>query len=141
MSPPGELDRYLFAEGRHRRLWELLGPRAEPDGSHTFGVWAPHAQSIGVVGDWNYWSDGVDEFERIPGTDLWWASVIEARAGQCYKFALTTASGRRELRADPMARADASKSPKPRAQSPLEAIHRHTEATRRSMAIRSSGSP
>ncbi len=104
MSPPGELDRYLFAEGRHRRLWELLGPRAEPDGSHTFGVWAPHAQAIGVVGDWNYWSDGVDEFDRVAGTDLWWASVVEARAGQCYKFALTTATGRRELRADPMAR-------------------------------------
>jgi len=104
-SEPGELDRYLFGEGRHRRLWDVLGPQRLADGSHGFGVWAPNASSVGVVGDWNYWSDGVDELDPVGDSGLWWGTVTHAREGQAYKLALTTSHGRRELRADPMARA------------------------------------
>lgn len=105
MSEPGELDIYLFGEGRHRRLWDVLGPQRLVDGSHGFSVWAPQASAVGVVGDWNYWSDGVDELDRIGESGLWWGEVDNAREGQAYKLAITTSQGSRELRADPMARA------------------------------------
>ncbi len=54
----GELDLHLFGEGRHRRLWEVLGahPRVH-DGlaGVSFAVWAPNARAVRVVGDWNFW--------------------------------------------------------------------------------------
>ena len=54
-APPGDLDRHLFAEGLHRRLWELLGAHPLPGGGATFAVWAPDATSVSVVGDWTGW--------------------------------------------------------------------------------------
>ena len=56
----GELDLHLFGEGTHRRLWELLGPqpvgrRREGTQATRFAVWAPNAQAVAVVGDWNDW--------------------------------------------------------------------------------------
>ena len=47
-SPPGDLDLYLLGEGRHRRLWEVLGGRLLPDGGARFAVWAPNARSVPV---------------------------------------------------------------------------------------------
>lgn len=52
----GELDLYLFGEGRHHRLWEVLGARTMVhQGVHgtAFSVWAPNARSVRVVGDFN----------------------------------------------------------------------------------------
>ncbi len=58
---PGEIDIYLFNEGRHRRLWQLLGASqvgADPASGVRFTVWAPNAREVYVVGDWNHWGDG-----------------------------------------------------------------------------------
>lgn len=49
---PGEIDLHLFNEGRHRRLWEMLGAHLLPGGGATFAVWAPNARRIRVLGDW-----------------------------------------------------------------------------------------
>ncbi len=64
----GELDLHLFAEGTHRRLWELLGPQSvgrTPDGvwATRFSVWAPNARAVAVVGDWNDWTP--EPLERV----------------------------------------------------------------------------
>lgn len=60
----GELDLYLFGEGRHYRLYEKMGAHPytyrKKAGMH-FAVWAPHAQSVSVVGDFNGWNP-----EKIP---------------------------------------------------------------------------
>ncbi len=60
----GEVDLHLFAEGRHERLWEILGahPRSftTADGvvdGVSFAVWAPNAKGVSVVGDFNHWGD------------------------------------------------------------------------------------
>ena len=65
----GDLDLHLFNEGRHRRLWEVLGahPRTHEGTSGTaFAVWAPNAKAVRVVGDWNSWDGRVqpDEVAR-----------------------------------------------------------------------------
>lgn len=56
-----ELDRYLFGQGTHYKIFEKLGaipaPMAESPGMY-FAVWAPHAKSVGVVGDFNGMGSG-----------------------------------------------------------------------------------
>ncbi len=105
-APPGDLDRYLFAEGRHRRLWELLGARPLPEGGATFAVWAPDASSVSVVGDWTGWLDDqrATALEPQGSTGIWWCHDPRARSGQRYKFRVSGADGIVRLRADPVAR-------------------------------------
>jgi 1,4-alpha-glucan branching enzyme len=62
MSEPalGELDLHLIGEGRHERLWQVLGahPRSAGDGSAagtSFAVWAPNARQVRLLGDFNGW--------------------------------------------------------------------------------------
>ena len=56
-----ELDLYLFAEGTHTRLFDKLGAHLV-DGATHFAVWAPNAESVAVIGDWNGWNDQADLF-------------------------------------------------------------------------------
>ncbi len=106
-SPPGDVDVHLFNEGRHLRLWELLGGHLLPGGGATFAVWAPNARRVRVVGDWEYWStDGADALDLEPqaASGIWWGLEPRAGVGHAYKFEVTGADGRTVLRADPMAR-------------------------------------
>jgi 1,4-alpha-glucan branching enzyme len=104
---PGELDVHLFNEGRHRRLWQLLGSHlvdaARPEAGARFTVWAPNAQMVYVVGDWNQWGDGAP-MAPLGGSGIWVAVVPAARAGHSYKYAVVSSDGHTMLKADPMAR-------------------------------------
>jgi 1,4-alpha-glucan branching enzyme len=101
----GELDLHLFNEGTHRRLWEVLGARVLPDGAGVrFSVWAPDAQGVSVVGDFNNWEVGADELSPQASSGVWAGDIAAGRAGDCYKLAVRERSGRVTLRADPMAR-------------------------------------
>jgi 1,4-alpha-glucan branching enzyme len=106
----GELDVYLFNEGRHRRLWELLGAHVLPgdgaggSGGVRFAVWAPNAVAVWVVGDWNGWGDGV-LLEPVGSSGIRVGVVAGAGVGDGYKFAVVDGAGRTVLKADPMARA------------------------------------
>ena len=54
----GDLDLHLFNEGTHSRLYDVLG--AHPTaGATRFAVWAPSAEAVGVIGDFNHWTDPV----------------------------------------------------------------------------------
>ncbi|MGK2949051.1 MAG: 1,4-alpha-glucan branching protein GlgB, partial [Acidimicrobiales bacterium] len=102
MPHPTDQDLWLFAEGRHERLWEVLGARPEGDGTR-FSVWAPHAQAVSVATDGNGWQAGVDPLSRIDGSGVWTGLVVGARVGTPYKLAVTGADGVTTMRADPMA--------------------------------------
>ena len=114
MSTPllGDVDRHLISEGRHRRLWEALGGHlldrdGEPAGA-SFAVWAPNARSVRVVGDWNHWSDDPAHsvlLEPQGSTGVHAGVDPRAREGQAYKYLVEEPSGRRTLRADPVATA------------------------------------
>jgi 1,4-alpha-glucan branching enzyme len=55
----GEVDLYLWGEGRHEQIWHVLGAHHRPHEDvvgTSFSVWAPHAQAVRVVGDFNSWS-------------------------------------------------------------------------------------
>ncbi|HTW06014.1 MAG TPA: alpha-amylase family glycosyl hydrolase, partial [Acidimicrobiales bacterium] len=102
----GELDLYLFNEGRHRRLWEILGahPR-EHEGivGTAFAVWAPNAKAVRVVGDWNFWDGRVHPMRGMGSSGVWELFIPGVGAGARYKYEIVTADERLTLKADPMA--------------------------------------
>ena len=104
--PPalGELDLHLIAEGRHERLWEVLGARVR-DGGTVFAVWAPNARGVRVFGDFTGWGahDGWP-MRSLGGSGVWELFVPEAAAGHRYKFRVLGPDGAWREKADPMAR-------------------------------------
>ncbi len=102
----GDLDLHLFGEGRHRRLWDVLGahPR-EHDGMPgvSFAVWAPNAKAVRVVGDWNFWDGRVHQMRSLGSSGVWELFIPGVRAGARYKYELIAADGRLILKTDPMA--------------------------------------
>lgn len=102
----GELDRYLYGEGRHYRIYEKLG--AHPltyDGKQGFyfAVWAPHAASVSVVGDFNGWNPDATPMREVETCGIYEAFVPGLAEGQLYKYAITTADGKILFKADPYA--------------------------------------
>jgi len=104
----GELDLYLFGEGRHEALWRVLG--AHPmvhqsvDGV-SFSVWAPNAHAVRVVGEWNGWDGRVHPMRQIGNSGVWELFVPAARHGHLYKFEVIDVNDRLVLKADPFASA------------------------------------
>ncbi len=102
----GEMDLYLFGEGRHHRLWEVLGAHCRVhDGLEgvAFAVWAPNARAVRVVGDWNLWDGRVHPMRTLGSSGVWELFIPGVTAGQRYKFELVTADERLILKTDPMA--------------------------------------
>ncbi|MGA1812383.1 1,4-alpha-glucan branching protein GlgB [Frondihabitans sp. 4ASC-45] len=102
----GELDLYLFGEGRHEELWRVFGSHVrEQQGTlgTSFAVWAPHAQAVRVMGDFNGWYGVAHAMRRLDGNGIWELFVPGLTEGT-YKYEILTADGRWVERADPMAR-------------------------------------
>jgi len=103
----GEIDLYLWGEGRHEQLWHVLGSHFRPHEGVTgtsFSVWAPHAKAARVVGDFNGWFGERHAMRRLDDNGVWEIFVPEASPGNVYKFELLTQHGEWVTRADPMAR-------------------------------------
>ena len=98
----GELDLHLAGEGRHERIYEQLGAHLV-DGGVSFAVWAPNAQKVAVVGDWNRWDGDVDLLEPTGSSGIWHAVVPGAGEGAKYKFEIVGRDGQLRLKADPFA--------------------------------------
>jgi 1,4-alpha-glucan branching enzyme len=102
----GEMDLHLFGEGRHRRLWEMLGahPRVH-DGlaGVAFAVWAPNARAVRVVGDWNFWDGRLHPMRSLGSSGVWELFIPGVAAGARYKYELVTATGELILKTDPLA--------------------------------------
>lgn len=102
----GELDRYLFGEGRHYQLYHKLG--AHPytyrgqDG-YYFAVWAPHAAAVSLVGDFNAWNPDATPMKPVADSGIYELFVPGLGVGQLYKFAITTHPGTILFKADPYA--------------------------------------
>ncbi len=76
---------------------------AVAEGAVTFGLWAPHAKSVAVTGDFNNWNKKGIALEP-DGSGNWFASVAEAGPGSEYQFIILGADGERRQRIDPRAR-------------------------------------
>ncbi len=106
----GEIDLHLFAEGRHERLWEILGahPRRfdTPDGvveGVSFAVWAPNAKGVSLIGEFNHWDGNEAQLRVLGSTGVWELFWPGFEIGELYKFRVHGADGSVADRADPMA--------------------------------------
>ena len=62
----GELDHYLFGQGNHYEIYKKLGAHRVKNGKKEgiyFAVWAPHAEGVSVVGDFNNWDESANVME------------------------------------------------------------------------------
>jgi 1,4-alpha-glucan branching enzyme len=106
----GELDLHLIGEGRHERLWEVLGahprtydtPGGPVDGT-SFAVWAPTAQGVRVCGDFDGWDGRGTPLRSLGGTGVWEVFLPEVPVGSRYKFRLLGKDGAWHEKADPLA--------------------------------------
>ncbi len=103
----GETDLYLWGEGRHEQIWQVLGAHFRPHEDvrgTSFSVWAPHAQAVRVVGDFNSWDGTQHAMRRLDDNGVWEIFIPALDPGTTYKFELLTPAGDWVERADPMAR-------------------------------------
>jgi 1,4-alpha-glucan branching enzyme len=103
----GDLDIYLFKQGRHTRLYEHFGAHPESLGQGNpgtrFVVWAPNASFVSVVGDFNQWDRAQAPMSlRADSSGVWECFVPGAGHGQRYKYFVSWPGGEGE-RADPFA--------------------------------------
>lgn len=108
-STLGELDLYLIGEGRHEKLWEVLGAHIKRDKSGEllgtdFAVWAPNAQAVSLICDANFWDRGSNKMLRVGRSGIWETFIPDLGAGLKYKFAIQQGDGRWVDHADPLAR-------------------------------------
>ncbi len=108
----GELDLHLIGEGRHEELWLALGSHIHSikdsiGTSHgvKFAVWAPNAQAVRVVGEFNHWN-GVGHAMRVMGgTGVWELFIPGVGVGTKYKYEILTQDGNWITKIDPLAQA------------------------------------
>ena len=102
----GEMDEYLLGEGTHRHLWQALGAHVirheGSDGVH-FAVWAPNAERVSVVGDFNVWDGRRHAMRRRGATGVWEIFVPGLGEGTAYKYEIKGPGGAvMPLKADPV---------------------------------------
>ena len=106
----GEIDLHLIGEGRHERLWEVLGAHvreydtpAGPVSGTSFAVWAPTAQGVRVTGDFDGWSGWAHPMRVLGSSGVWELFVPGIAPGTRYKFRILGQDGRWRDKADPLA--------------------------------------
>jgi 1,4-alpha-glucan branching enzyme len=102
----GEMDEYLLGEGTHKRLWQVLGAHVIAhegvEGTH-FAVWAPNAERVSVVGDFNIWDGRRHPMRRRGATGVWETFIPGLGDGATYKYEIRGHGGYLgPLKADPV---------------------------------------
>ena len=101
-----ELDQYLFGQGTHYDVYRKLGAHPLKDGKKEgvyFAVWAPNAQAVSVIGEFNDWDEQADPMTKAGPIGVFETFVPEAKIGQLYKFFIVGMNGEHIYKADPYA--------------------------------------
>ena len=99
-----ELDQYLFGQGTHYDIYKKLGAHPTTQGRKKgvyFAVWAPNAQSVSVVGDFNNWDTEADPMVKAGPIGVFEVFVPGAKIGDLYKFFIVGMHGEELYKADP----------------------------------------
>src|SRR5689334_4149736 len=102
----GEMDLHLFAEGQHWRIYDKFGAHLrtiDGDAGVYFAVWAPNAQRVSVVGDFNGWDGRVNPMRKLIGSGVWELFLPGIEEGAHYKFEIRAPHGALLLKSDPFA--------------------------------------
>ena len=104
----GDLDLYLFGEGRHHHAYRFLGARMrEVDGimGCLFAVWAPAVRRVSVVGDFNAWNGLRHPMRNLGASGVWELFIPGLQPGDLYKFEILGRHRQLLLKADPYGQA------------------------------------
>ncbi len=102
----GELDQYLFGQGNHYEIYKKLGAHKAKQGRKEgvyFAVWAPHAKSVSVVGEFNDWKREANPMERLGDVGIYACFVPDVKKYAMYKYSIETIKGDIIEKADPYA--------------------------------------
>ena len=108
MTHLGDLDLFLIGEGRHEKLWDVLGSHIKRDASGgklgtAFAVWAPNAQGVSLVCDTNFWDRNSHKMTSLGNSGIWEIFIPDMDVGIRYKYAIHQKDGRWVDHADPLA--------------------------------------
>jgi 1,4-alpha-glucan branching enzyme len=101
-----DFDLHLFNEGSHQRLFEKLGAHRITLGTTTgvhMAVWAPNADRVSVIGDFNGWDGRVHAMRLLAPSGVWEIFIPDLRDGEKYKFEIRTPDGALLEKSDPFA--------------------------------------
>ena len=102
-----EYSTFLYHQGTNHASYQLFGAHFtvfRRKSCVRFAVWAPHAQAVSVVGDFNQWDTAAHPMKRSEyGGGIWTAYIPGLKEGDIYKYAVTTAAGDVILKSDPYA--------------------------------------
>jgi 1,4-alpha-glucan branching enzyme len=106
----GELDQHLIREGRHERLWDVLGAHVRRyDSSRgrvegvSFAVWAPNARGVKVTGDFDYWEARAYPMRSLGASGVWEIFIPGVQVGSRYRYHVLGADGQWRHKSDPLA--------------------------------------
>ncbi|MBR2892623.1 MAG: 1,4-alpha-glucan branching protein GlgB [Clostridia bacterium] len=96
---------YLFHQGNNMKAYEYMGAHKVEgqDNLFSFRVWAPHAKSVSVIGDFNGWDEARGEMALINDAGMWECYIPDVKVYDNYKFLVTAAGGKKTAKADPYA--------------------------------------
>jgi 1,4-alpha-glucan branching enzyme len=100
----GDFDLHLFGEGRHWHAYRFLGAHQRTvDGieGFQFGVWAPGAHRVSVIGEFNQWDGRCHPMRVRGGSGVWELFIPGIEAGALYKFEVRDGAGHVHVKIDP----------------------------------------
>ena len=101
-----DADCYLFGQGTHYDIYKKLGAHPSCENGKEgifFGVWAPNAEKVAVIGDFNQWNETANFMKRQGEGGVYTAFIETAKVGDLYKFLIYTPDGKKLYKADPYA--------------------------------------
>ncbi len=101
-----EADQYLFSQGTHYDIYKKLGAHLSVEKGVKgvyFGVWAPNAKEVHVIGTFNEWNEDSLPMKKLGDVGIWGLFVPKAAEGDMYKFLISAQDGRKLYKADPFA--------------------------------------
>ncbi|MCL2560347.1 MAG: 1,4-alpha-glucan branching protein GlgB [Turicibacter sp.] len=105
-TKPTDYQTHLFHDGSYFRSYETFGSKVINTETHkgvSFTVWAPHAQKVSVVGNFNAWIGDKHAMTKLNDEGIWHLFIENLDVGNCYKYEIVTSANRTVLKADPYA--------------------------------------
>ena len=97
-------DLYLFHEGNHYKSYEKLGAHFTKNGDIegvVFNLWAPKAQEVKVIGDFNKWNGNGHRMTKMEESGVWTIFIPAVSQWDMYKYEITAKDGRVLIKSDP----------------------------------------
>ena len=101
-----DFDQYLFGQGNHYDIFRKLGAHlTEHEGQKGvhFAVWAPHAVTVHVIGEFNGWNETSHPMSRLDPLGIWEVFVPGVQLGCLYKYLIEAQDHSLLYKADPYA--------------------------------------